>query len=132
MAGTKHVHALNLKKGTYIVMDGVACIVKDTSVSRPGKHGHAKVRIEAVGMIDGKKRQTVMPGHDNVEVPIIDKLNAQILSISGTIANVMDLESYETFNLDIPEELQDELKEGMTVLYWNIIGDKIIKQIKND
>ena len=132
MAGTKHVHALNLKKGTYIVMDGLACIVKDTSVSRPGKHGHAKVRIEAVGIVDGKKRQIVMPGHDNVDVPIIDKLNAQVLSISGKVANVMDMESYETFDIEIPEELQKDVKEGVVVLYWDILGDKVMKQIKNE
>lgn len=132
MAGIKHAHALNLKKGTYIVFEGVACIVKDTSVSRPGKHGHAKVRIEAVGMIDGKKRQVVMPGHDNVDVPIIDKLNAQVLSITGDSANVMDMESYETFDLKIPDELKEDVSEGITVLYWDILGDKVMKQIKSE
>jgi translation elongation factor P/translation initiation factor 5A len=33
----------------------------------------------AVGLIDGKKRNLVLPGHDSVEVPIIEKKDAQIL-----------------------------------------------------
>jgi len=132
MAGTKKVHVGTLKKGNYIVLEGAACIIKDTQVSRPGKHGHAKVRLEAVGILDDKKRQVVMPGHDQVDTPIIDKLNAQILSISGKTANVMDMESYETFDMVIPEELEGKLSEGMTVLYWDILGERVIKQIKGE
>ena len=71
----------NLQKGSYIVLEGAACRVVDTQVSRPGKHGHAKVRLTAVGIVDEKKRVVVMPGHDNVEVPIIEKKTAQVLSI---------------------------------------------------
>ena len=130
MAGTKLAGVGSLKKGNYVVLEGAACVVQDTQTSRPGKHGHAKTRIVAVGILDNKKRDVVMPGHDNVEVPIIDKLNAQILSMSGDSANVMDMESFLTFDLKIPEELQGKLKEGMTILYWDIMGEKVMKQIK--
>jgi len=119
-----------LQKGNYVVIDGVASIVSDTQTSRPGKHGHAKVRLTAVGMIDGKKRELVMPGHDNIDVPIIEKKNAQVLSINGTSANVMDSESFETFDLKIPDELKADLKEGNTVVYWEILNDRVMKQIK--
>ncbi|MBW2987223.1 translation initiation factor IF-5A [Candidatus Woesearchaeota archaeon] len=120
----------SLKKGSNVVMDGVACRVTDLSVSRPGKHGHAKVRLEAVGILDGKKRQTIMPGHDTIEVPIIDKKNAQVLSITGDTANVMDMESFETFDMKIPEELKNEVTEGCTVLYWILMDAKVMKQVK--
>ncbi len=132
MAGTKQVEVTNLKKGNYVVMDGVACVIKDTQISRPGKHGHAKVRMVAVGIIDEKKRQTVMPGHDKIDVPIIDKLNAQVLSISGSTANVMDLASYETFDMKIPSELKGKVTEGATIVFWDILGEKVMKQVKND
>ena len=132
MAGTKQVEVTNLKKGNYVVMDGVACVIKDTQISRPGKHGHAKVRMVAVGIIDEKKRQTVMPGHDKIDVPIIDKLNAQVLSISGSTANVMDLASYETFDMKIPSELKGKVTEGATIVFWDILGEKVMKQVKNE
>ena len=119
-----------LSKGNYVVIDGVASIVSDTSTSRPGKHGHAKVRLVAVGMIDGKKREIVMPGHDNIDVPIIEKKTAQVLSIVGDNANVMDSESFETFDLKVPEELKDTCKEGSNILYWVILNDKVMKQVK--
>lgn len=127
---TKPESVGSLQKGSYIVLDGAACRVVDTQTSKPGKHGHSKVRFTAVGVVDGKKRVVVMPGHDNVEVPIVEKKSAQVLSIAGDVANVMDSESFETFDLQIPEELKGQVVEGCNVLYWILLNDKIMKQIK--
>lgn len=127
---TKLVSVGTIKKGNYVVIDGVACTVVDSQTSKTGKHGHAKVRLSAVGIIDGKKRDAVMPGHDNIEVPIIDKRSAQVLSVAGDKATVMDSESYETLELTIPEELKSTAVDGVVVLYWDIMGDKQIKQIR--
>lgn len=119
----------SLKKGSYVVIEGAACRVTDLQTSRPGKHGHAKTRVTAVGLIDERKREIVSPGHDNIEVPIIDKRNAQILSIQPGSVNVMDAESFETFDLEVPKELQEEVQEGATAHYWVIMADKVLKQI---
>ena len=127
----KLVSVGSLKKGDTIIIDGAACKITDTATSRPGKHGHAKVNMMAVGLLDGKKRNLVMPGHDKVEAPIIEKKNAQVLSISGKIANVMDTETYETFDLEIPEELAAEVTDGKEVLYWILMGMKVLKQVKS-
>ncbi|NQU97849.1 translation initiation factor IF-5A [Candidatus Woesearchaeota archaeon] len=132
MAEIKHKSVGSLQKGNYVIMDGAACIVSDLKISRPGKHGHAKVNLTAVGMIDGKKRNTVMPGHDNIEVPVIDKKNAQVLSVSGNMANVMDMESYETFDVAIPPEMQGQVTDGAVVVYWVVLNDKILKQVKSE
>jgi len=132
MAGTVQKSVGSLQKGNYVVIEGVASIVSNTQVSRPGKHGHAKVRMDAVGILDGKKRQLVMPGHDSIEVPIIEKKTAQVLSINDDKANVMDSETYETFDLSIPAELKEECVDGTQVLYWEILDDKAMKQVKKE
>ena len=126
---TKPVSIGSLKKGSYIVIEGAACKVTDIQVSRPGKHGHAKIRMTGVGVVDDKKRVIVAPGHDNVDTPIVEKKNAQVLSITGNMANVMDNESYETFDLEIPDELKEEVKEGCQVLYWVVLTDRVMKQV---
>ncbi|MBI1935021.1 translation initiation factor IF-5A [Candidatus Woesearchaeota archaeon] len=124
------IGANQVQKGSFILMGGVACKVVDVEISKPGKHGHSKVRISAVGLVDEKKRIEVMPGHDNIEVPIIEKRNAQVMSVSGDMANVMDSESYETFDMKIPEELKGQVVEGSSVLYWTIMNERVIKQVK--
>ena len=130
MSETKMVGANQVQKGSFIILGGVACKVVDVEISKPGKHGHSKVRISAIGLVDEKKRIEVMPGHDNVEVPIIEKRNAQVLSVQGDTANVMDSETYETFDFKIPEEFKGQVTEGSSVLYWVILNEKVIKQVK--
>ena len=127
---TKVVGAGSIKSGSYLLIDGVACRVVSSETSKSGKHGHAKVRIVAIGLLDERKREIVTPAHDNVEVPIIEKRNAQVLSVSGDSANVMDAESYETFDMKIPEDLKDKVVEGCQVLYWVVLDEKVMKSVK--
>lgn len=118
-----------LKVGRYLVMDGVPCVVKDIKTSAPGKHGHAKFRIEGEGIFDGKKRVEAMSGHGRVEAPIIDKKSAQVLSIAGNKVQVMDMTTYETMELDMPTdpEVAKKVKEGAEIIFWEAMG---IRQIK--
>jgi translation initiation factor 5A len=127
---TKLVDAGSLKEGGYVMMGGAACRIVGMQISKPGKHGHAKIRMEAIGLIDNKRRIEVMPGHDNMEVPIVEKKNAQVLSVANDFANVMDTETFETFDLKIPEEMKETCVAGVTVMYWIILDDKIMKQLK--
>lgn len=127
---TKKVDAGSMKSGSFMVIEGAACKVVDNQISRPGKHGHAKCRITGVGLLDGKKRVVVMPGHDKVDVPIIEKKSAQVLSVTGDAANVMDMDTFETFDLPIPDELKGQVVEGSEVLYWVVLNERVMKQIK--
>ncbi len=127
---TKKVSVGTLQKGKYVVLEDAPCRVTDIQVSRPGKHGHAKVRITAVGIIDEKKRTAVMPGHDEIDSPILEKRTAQVLSVANNKAQVMDAETFETFDIEIPDEMKTECVEGANILYWKIMDSKVMKQIK--
>lgn len=127
---TIQASASELRPGRYVILDGVACVIKSIDISKTGKHGHAKCRIEATAIKDSRKIITVMPGHDNVQIPIVEKKSAQVLSIHGDMANVMDSESFETFDLKIPEELEGKVVEGGQVLYWIVMGEKLLVQPK--
>lgn len=127
----KLVYATELREGSYVKIDGAPCVVRKMDVSKTGKHGASKVRIEAVGILDDKKRITVMPGHERLEIPLIEKKKGQILSINKEEkkASIMDVETFETTIVSIPEELNDKLQEGMEVEYWTIEEQNIIKRI---
>lgn len=124
----KVIEATEMRVGTYLLLDSIAHQVKKMDISKTGKHGHAKVRFEAVSAFSGKKKVMVVPGHDKFEVPMIEKKNAQVLSISGAMASLMDSESFENIDLEIPEELQGSIKESDNVEYWEIEGDKLLKR----
>jgi len=124
----KVIEATEMRVGTFLMLDGSAYQVKKMDTSKTGKHGHAKVRFEAVSAMTGKKKVQVVPGHDKFEVPMVDKRQAQVLSISGTQASLMDSENFENFELPIPESIEG-LVEGVTVEYWDIEGEKMIKRV---
>ena len=123
------IDATEMRVGTFLMIDGVAHQVKKMDISKTGKHGHAKVRFEAVSVFTGKKKVMVIPGHDKFEVPMIDKRAAQVLSVSENIASIMDSENFENFDLEIPKELQGSIVEGSNIEYWDIEGDKLLKRV---
>jgi translation initiation factor 5A len=126
----KVVDATELRVGTACLIEGDAYTVKKMDISKTGKHGHAKCRIEAASVTSGKKKVLVVPGHDKFEIPLIEKKKAQVLTISNGHANLMDSESFENIDLIIPEELVSEIKEGGEVEYWDIEEgkEKLIKR----
>ena len=129
MMVSKVIDATEMRVGTFLIIDGIAHQVKKMDISKTGKHGHAKVRFEAISAFTGKKKVMVIPGHDKFEVPMINKKAAQVLSVSGTTASIMDSESFENFDLEIPEDLQGQVSDGSNVEYWDIEGDKILKRV---
>ncbi|MBI2630143.1 translation initiation factor IF-5A [Candidatus Pacearchaeota archaeon] len=124
----KVIDGTEAKVGVTINIEGAACIVRSMDISKTGKHGHAKVRLEAIGILDGKKRCVVVPGHERFEVPLITKMKGQVLSVGEEKASIMDLESFETLDVAVDPEIKNDLKEGDNVEYWDVEGTKIVKR----
>ncbi len=126
----KLINASALRQGSIIIIEGEPCVVKNIDFSKTGKHGHAKVRIGAVGIFDNRKRVLVKPGQDKFEVPLINKKRAQVLSVSEKKASIMDMTSYETLEVPFIENLKSDIEDGKEVEYWDIENEgKIIKRV---
>jgi translation initiation factor 5A len=119
-----------LKVGRYVLIDDEPCKIMSISTSKPGKHGEAKARIDAMGIFDEQKRSVVHPVKHKVGVPIIDKRSAQILALMGSdIVQLMDMETYETFEMPIPEDLKGQLEPGKEILYLQAMGKRKITRV---
>ena len=115
-----------LKVGRYMVIDGEPCKILSITTSKPGKHGEAKARIEAVGIFDGQKRSVVHPVKHKIHIPMINKGTAQVVSIQGEEVQLMDLSTYEMFTVPIPDEFRDELEPGKDIQYLEALGKRKI------
>jgi len=113
-----------LKVGKYIIVDDEPCKILDITTSKPGKHGEAKARIDAMGLFDNQKRSIVHPVKHKVGVPMIDKRTAQVLSIAGSTVQLMDMATYETFELPLSEDMA--LESGKEVQYMEALGRRKI------
>ena len=108
----------DIQKGSYLIMDDAPCEIIAYSTAKPGKHGSAKARIEGKGVFDNKKRSMSQPGAAKIWVPVIERSQGQVINLEGNnVAQIMDLNSYESFSLEIPGEL-------------NISGDSEIEYLE--
>ena len=124
----KIIGATEGRVGTNIIHEGVTYTIKKIDISKTGKHGHAKCRIEAANMFTGNKKIFVIPGHDKLEVPMVTKNKAQVLSIVGDKLSVMNIESFETIEIDVPEEFEGQFVENDNLEYWDIEGKLLLKR----
>ncbi|THE65273.1 translation initiation factor IF-5A [Salinadaptatus halalkaliphilus] len=106
----------DLQEGSYVIIDDAACKIDAYSTAKPGKHGSAKARIEAEGVFDGKKRSLSQPVDAKIWVPIIERKNGQVVSVDGSDMQVMDLETYETITMRVPDDADPSPDENIEYL----------------
>ena len=129
MSDTEIREIRTLKIGRYIVIDNEPCKLVEYITSKPGKHGEAKARMVAIGLFDRQKRSLVHPVKHKVHVPLVDRRKAQILAHMGAEVQMMDLETFETFNIplaDIPEKFHSTMEPGNEIVFLSAMGRKLV------
>ena len=113
-----------IKEGRYIVIEDEPCRVLSIATSKPGKHGAAKARIDAMGLFDGVKRSIVSPVSAKTYVPVVERKSGQVLSIAGTTAQLMDMKDFTNFEIPIPDEKKGTIEVGKEYIYMESMGKK--------
>tara|TARA_B100000745_G_C20055430_1_gene360006 strand:+ start:341 stop:736 length:396 start_codon:yes stop_codon:yes gene_type:complete len=129
MSQTEIREIRTLKVGRYIVIDDEPCKLVEYVTSKPGKHGEAKARMVVIGLFDKQKRSLVHPVKHKVHVPLVDRRKAQILANMGSEVQMMDLETFETFNIplrDIPDKFHENMKPGNEIVFLSAMGRKLV------
>ena len=121
-----------LKIGHHILIDDEPCRIVEYEKSKPGKHGAAKARIVAIGVFDGGKRSMVSPVDARVDVPIIEKKSGQVISLTDTAIQIMDLETFEVFftSMTPDDDIKARLSAGSEVEYWKFADRTKIMRVK--
>ncbi len=111
-----------LKEGRYVIIDDEPCVIKSLSHSKPGKHGSAKARVDAVGIFDNQKRSIISPVTQKIYVPLVERKNGQVISISGDVVQIMDMGDYSTIELTMPDEYKNKIEVGKDIQYLVAMG----------
>ncbi len=119
-----------LKVGKYVMIEDIPCKIVSIDLSKPGKHGAAKMRLVGIGIFDGQKKNLLQPSDADVEVPIIEKKTAQIVAVNGANVQLMDSVTFETYELGIPQEFADKAETGMEAEILEALGRRMITGIK--
>jgi translation initiation factor 5A len=115
-----------IKEGRYVVIDDEPCRVLGIATSKPGKHGAAKARIDAVGLFDGVKRSIVQPVSAKAYIPVVERKSGQVISIAGNTAQLMDMKDFTNFEIPIPEDRKTIVEVGKEIVYIESMGKRKI------
>lgn len=122
----------DLKVGSYAMVDGEPSRIMSIQKSKSGKHGSSKYRCTAISLFDGSKRSFVNPVDTSINIPIVEKNAAQVVSMNPDGLQLMDLETYEVFEVGMPNdaEIVAKLAAGKEVEYWKIMGRYKVQRVK--
>ena len=112
----KFTNVGSLKEGSFVIIDENVCQVRAVEKSKPGKHGSAKARVTAFDIFTGHKKTLLKPTEAEALVPIIIRGTGQVVAVMGDTIQVMDIQSYETFNMQKPADIPG-LASGTEVEY---------------
>ena len=74
----------------------------------------------------------MLPVDSKVDVPIIDKRTAQVISVAGNTLMLMDMETYANFEVNKSDvEVAESLEVGNEVEYWDVLGKKKVMRKKS-
>jgi translation initiation factor 5A len=127
---TKQVELKTLKEGSYIVLDGEPSRIVSYQTAKTGKHGSMKARVDGIGILDNQRRSIVKPVSAKVETPIIERKISQITYIQGKTLGLMDLTTYESFEAQIPDDLEGTPVEGAEIEYIEAMGRKKMVRVR--
>lgn len=114
-SATIPMEAGQIKKGGYIMIKGKPCKVLSISVSKTGKHGHAKCNFLAVDIFTGKKLEDMVPSSHGTTVPVVVRTEWEIIDIGedGELTLMDEAGNQKTdVNLPpVPENMAQEIRD---------------------
>merc|ERR1712232_248084 len=106
----------SIRKGGYVVIKNRPCKVVETSTSKTGKHGHAKVHMVAIDIFTNKKLEDISPSTHNMEVPNVSRNEFQLLDIADDgFVTLMTANGDTKSDLKVPEN--EEVANTMNTLF---------------
>lgn len=107
------MEAGQIKKGGYMMIKGKACKVLSISVSKTGKHGHAKCNFQAVDIFTGKKLEDMVPSSHGTTVPVVNRSDWEIIDIGedGELT-LMDEAGNQKTDVNLPS-YPDDMAKGI-------------------
>jgi translation initiation factor 5A len=101
----------------FMMIKGKPCKILSISVSKTGKHGHAKCNFLAVDIFTGKKLEDMIPSSHGTTVPIVERNDWEIIDIEGDELTLMDEGGNQKADLNLPtfpDNMGEEIREA-----WN-------------
>merc|ERR1712017_28467 len=127
-SATVSIEAGQIRVGGHIMIKGKPCKVKNISVSKTGKHGHAKCKFSATDIFTGATCEELCPAPHGIDVPFVTKKDWQIQGLQDeTYVLLMDEEGEMREDLQLPDQTyktDDDTKTSQLIKeYCGMVDD---------
>jgi translation initiation factor 5A len=85
-----------------MMIKGKPCKILSISVSKTGKHGHAKCNFLATDIFTGRKLEDMIPSSHGTTVPIVIRADWEIINIEEEELTLMDEAGTQKTDLNLP------------------------------
>ena len=94
-----------------MMIKGHPCKVLNISVSKTGKHGHAKCNFVATDIFTGKKYEDGGPTSHNIDLPHVSKTEYELISIDdGDFITVLLEDGSFREDIKLREDTDDDIE----------------------
>ena len=93
------------------MIKGKPCKVLSISVSKTGKHGHAKCNFLATDIFTGKKLEDMVPSSHGTTVPVVVRSEWEIIDIEEEVLTLMDEAGNQKTDMNLPTHPPNMAKE---------------------
>jgi translation initiation factor 5A len=112
-----------------MMIKGHPCKVLNISVSKTGKHGHAKCNFVATDIFTGKKYEDMIPSSHGTTVPIVNRSDWEVIDIAddGELT-LMDEGGNQKTDLNLPtfpDGMGQEIRDA-----WNGGENSVIVSVQ--
>ena len=94
-----------------MMIKGKPCKVLSISVSKTGKHGHAKCNFLATDIFTGKKLEDMVPSSHGTTVPVVVRSEWEIIDIEEEVLTLMDEAGNQKTDMNLPTHPPNMAKE---------------------
>mmetsp|Transcript_26293 Transcript_26293/g.57879 ORF Transcript_26293/g.57879 Transcript_26293/m.57879 type:complete len:159 (-) Transcript_26293:1497-1973(-) len=135
-SSTIPMEAGQIKKGGHMMIKGKPCKVLSISVSKTGKHGHAKCNFLATDIFTGKKHEDMIPSTHGTTVPVVNRTDWELIDIDGDEITLMDEAGNQKTDLNLPtvpasmaEDIREAWNEGENTVMVTVQAAVGIEQV---
>ncbi len=104
-----------LKKGKYIIHENEACVIKD--IQFLNNQNNPVIKLELEGLFSGKHYSSHILTHENVQEANLARKCGTVISKKKNKIEIMDIQTFETFEANIGPELLEKSQEGDNVTF---------------
>lgn len=115
--------AQELERGNYFIYNGEPVRVLRKEVIVVGTHSHSKLKFYIQGLNEKGERDINFHHTDKIEIVDIIRKLGQVIAKANNKVQVMDMVSYETFDVNSPQDLFNDLSEGDNVTFIELNGN---------